>query len=85
MLIVWRGLGFLVPLVVLLSLLISAKFPANPTLAGGIALFVSAALIWAIGTRLNRQVKVHTLFWIPMQYWGIVMGIFAPLVIFGKH
>lgn len=86
MIIVWRGLGFLVPLAVLLSLFVATRFPANQHLSGGIALLVCGVALWFLGTRLNREVKRgHTLFWIPMQYWAIVLAVFAPLVIFGNR
>ena len=86
MIIVWRCLGFLIPLFLLLSVWVSTRFPANERLGGGVALLLSAALLWYIGVRMNRETKKgHTLFWIPMQYWAIVMGVFAPLIIFGKR
>lgn len=85
MIIVWRGLGFLVPVFVVLSLLVTSRFPQHQSLAGGLALLASAAILWPIGHKLNREQKVHTLFWIPMQYWAIVLAVFAPLVIFGNR
>ena len=80
MIIVWRGLGFLVPLAAFLSLLVSAKFPGHPQLSGGIALLVSASGLWPMGVKLNREAKLHTLFWLPMQYWAIVLGVFGTLL-----
>ena len=86
MIIVWRGLGFLIPLFVLLSVWVSTRFPTHQRLSGGIALLISAVLLWFVGVRMNREIKKgHTLFWIPMQYWAAVMGVFAPLVIFARN
>ena len=85
MIIVWRGLGFLVPVPVLLALLIASQFPAHESLAGGIALLVSAAPMWFMGKRLNRESNVHSLYGIPMQYWAIVIAISGVLVIFGNR
>jgi hypothetical protein len=86
MIIVWRGLGFLIPLFVLFSVWITTRFPTNERLSGGLALLVSAVLLYFLGARMNREIKKgHTLFWIPMQYWAIVLGVFAPLIIFGKR
>jgi len=83
--IVWRGLGFLVPLFVLLTIFVTSKFPNHQSLAGGLALLASAAVLWPMGVKLNREAKQHTLFWIPMQYWAVVMGLFGPLIIFGNR
>ena len=85
MIIVWRGFGFLIPLAVLFSLLITSRFPTHESLAGGLALVASAAALWPMGARLNREAKLHTLFWIPMQYWAVVLGVFGTLIIFGNR
>ena len=80
MIIVWRGLGFLVPLAAFLSLMVTIKFPGHEQLSGGIALLVCAAGLWPMGVKLNREAKLHTLFWIPMQYWAVVLGVFGTLL-----
>jgi hypothetical protein len=56
----------------------------------GVSMLISAAVLWFLGTKLadpGRQLidpktdqvvmlrKKHTLFWIPMQYFGIILGI----------
>jgi len=56
----------------------------------GVSMFVSAAVLWFLGTKLadpGRQLidpqtgqvvmlrKKHTLFWIPMQYFGIILAL----------
>ena len=46
MIIVWRGLGFLIPLFLLLAVWVSTRFPANERLGGGVALLMSEALLW---------------------------------------
>lgn len=86
MIIVWRGLGFLIPLFVLLSVWITTRFPTNESLSGGLALLASGVLLYFVGVRMNRETKKgHTLFWIPMQYWAIVLGVFGPLIILGHR
>ena len=80
MIIVWRGLGFLVPLALFLTLLVTSRFPEHEQLAGGISLLVSAAALWPMGVKLNREARLHTLFWIPMQYLAVVLGVFGTLM-----
>lgn len=38
-------------------------------LAGGL---IAGALAWFLGKRINREGNVHTLFFIPAQWWGVV-------------
>lgn len=60
-------------------------------------LFLSAPVVWFLGVRLNskpprklidpqtnQQVllkKTHSLFWVPMQYWAIVVVILGLITI----
>jgi hypothetical protein len=56
----------------------------------GVSMLISAAVLWFLGTKLTdlgRQLidpqtgqvvtlrKKHTLFWIPMQYFGIILAL----------
>jgi hypothetical protein len=59
---------------------------------------LSAALVWLIGSKLNnrpgkelidpetRQMVVlkprHTIFWIPLQYFAIILAVLAAFVLF---
>jgi drug/metabolite transporter (DMT)-like permease len=52
-----------------------------------IASLVAAAILWPLGSRLNRAATRHSLFFIPMQYWapilvvgGIVLAIVPPQI-----
>jgi hypothetical protein len=39
-----------------------------------------------IGVRLNREIKTgRTLFWVPMQYWGVVLGVYGVLILVGSR
>jgi len=62
--------------------------------------FVAAIFSWYFGLKWNKKnerifidektgerIKVtnrHTLFWIPMQYWGIIYSIFGIIILFQK-
>jgi hypothetical protein len=103
----WRGWGFLVPVIVvvvtfafavIVSLItglfhmgqqITNVLDALAVIVGGLA---SAVILWFWGRRLNSdpgrvlidpktgeqllfRPRVHTLFWIPMQWWSIPVAI----------
>lgn len=62
-----------------------------------LGLGVAALVNWFVGVSLNRRAgrelidaqtgervilqRRHRLFWVPMQYWSVVMAVFAILVI----
>ena len=62
-----------------------------------LAMLVSGAAVYFLGYKLNTQPgkvmidpgtnekvelrKKHTLFWLPMQYWGLVIAIGGTLLI----
>ncbi len=66
-----------------------------------LGLLVAAVVNWFVGTRLNRSLgrelidantgervilrRQHTLFWVPMQYWSVVMAVFAVLAVTSSH
>lgn len=63
-----------------------------------IASFISAGFSWIYGNKWNKQNERivtddktgqkliirsnHTLFWIPMQYWGIIFSVFGIVILF---
>ncbi len=88
MIVVWSGRGFLSALVLFISIAFSAKlFPTSDSnYAFVLGFFVAAVFSWFFGKKWNEE-KVsrdeetnqdylikpnHSLFFIRMQYWGIV-------------
>lgn len=63
-----------------------------------VACFISAVFSWIFGKKWNTQnerivtddktgqklrlISNHTLFWIPMQYWGIIFSILGIVILF---
>jgi len=63
-----------------------------------IACFVAAGFSWIFGKAWNTQNgrgvtdaklgekfrirSIHTFFWIPMQYWGIIFSVFGIIILF---
>jgi homospermidine synthase len=96
--IIFSGLGLLVPLIVLVCVWIGSAicgqqyWKAHPGAASA-ALMVAAALVTALGWWLrNRPGRVvidkqsgrevtlrrsHSLFFIPVVYWGPLIGLYA--------
>lgn len=78
-----------------LLVMILPKEQADLAFIGGF--FVAAAFSWFMGKKWNeeegrtmidkatRQEIVikpnHTLFWIKMQYWGIIFGVFGLIIL----
>ena len=62
-----------------------------------LGLGVAAVVNWFVGVGLNRRAgrelidaqtgervvlrRRHRLFWVPMQYWSVVMAVFAVLIV----
>jgi hypothetical protein len=91
--IIWSGYGLLVPAVFLLSFFLTPQvvdgLSGNPRywqthlwprlvcflLAGGIC--------GALGVLMNYNERRHTLYFIPVEYWGIIIAVVGvALVIF---
>jgi hypothetical protein len=81
-LIVWRGLGFLVPIIGFACALLTEL--AVDGIAGQdsfytkqgwpilLAMAIAAAIIWPLGRALNRYDRnAHSLFVLPMEYWAL--------------
>jgi len=94
--IVWSGYGFSSALLFVILFFISAQiFPTEYSDYGIIlSLFITGIFSWVIGKEMNKKEIVidksgqrkivenqHTLFWIPMQYWGIIFPCFGLLIL----
>lgn len=104
---IWQGLGayaFVVPFAVWFALQILAHNVVGPTgpelygqLLGGVALSISAALVWLLARRFDSrpgwevidkatgaEVTIrdkHTLFFLPMRFWAIVYAIAGVILL----
>jgi hypothetical protein len=91
--VIWRGIGFLAPVLVIAGGLIgfflcqAANVPDTATFCGGIAgVVLGGAAVWLVGRRLNRDAvgpKPHSLYWIPMEYWGPILALLGVIVFAG--
>jgi len=101
--IVWSGRGYLIVLVLIVSLFgVHAIFPeeeANyaPIFAGLLSAIFSwfAGIAWntknerivsddKTGEKIILKGGNHTLFWIPMQYWGVILTVWSIIISFQK-
>jgi hypothetical protein len=98
--IIWSGLGFLVPLIafgfllatqVALNALNGAGFYESHGWAKFLALTVAGIVVWLLGTYLHgrpaktlvekdtgKEVvfrKQHSLFFVPMRWWGLILPV----------
>jgi hypothetical protein len=82
--IIWSGFGFLV--VVFGFVFSLAAYLITNSVAGsdaywdahrlplGVSLFFSAAACWLLGRFFHNREESHTLFFIPMLYWGLILA-----------
>jgi hypothetical protein len=79
--IIWSGLGFLVAVIVFGASLIMElttetlfrddQYYQTHAWPLALALALSGAIVWALGNYLHASgARRHTLFFIPMRYWG---------------
>ncbi|MBI3823540.1 MAG: hypothetical protein HY289_12795 [Planctomycetes bacterium] len=76
MIVVWLGWGPLA-LVVLFPplLLVSFLIGYNPMIAivaAAASLLLGGILCWFLGRKLNRGSGYHTLYFIPLEKWGVI-------------
>jgi len=62
MLIIWRGYGFLVPIIAIaviavISISVSAVFKADPLIGMSLGAFAAAAAVWFTGKKFNDPAK----------------------------
>jgi hypothetical protein len=88
--IVWTGWGILVVAFAGAALVLGLVLDQAVGFRTGLAELLAAAGVWFVGVRLNvgrdrtlvdpasgEQVVLrrrHTLFWIPMQYWAVLVA-----------
>ena len=79
--VIWKGLGIAIPLFWALCTWIFVDLIEWTHRGYMLAMFPTAIFSFFVGARLNAErdyEESHTLFFIPMQYWGaicIVIGI----------
>jgi hypothetical protein len=100
-LIIWKGLGFLVPVIAFACFLlmdfltgrVDETYYSNHAWPMIVAGLLAAAIIGPLGWWLNRRPgrtlrdeatgervtlrSAHSLFWVPMEYWAIIVFLFA--------
>jgi hypothetical protein len=74
MILIWRGWGLLAIVALLLPLgscvgLLDTR-QGLAFVLGGLTLLGGGAACWVYGRRWNRPVTEHSLYFIPLQYWG---------------
>ncbi len=93
-----RGFLSIIVLVVTLFLCVSVLPDEYSDYGSVIAFFVTGIFSWFFGKKWNLQnerivideksgqrLKIrnnHTLFWIPMQYWGVIFSILGIIILF---
>ncbi|HEX7186242.1 MAG TPA: hypothetical protein VF756_30735 [Thermoanaerobaculia bacterium] len=92
--IIWSEWGFLVAVIVFVSSLlmeiaVESRFNDDSyyqTQAWplALALVIAGAICWFWGKGLNQAGSRHRLFFIPMQYWGPILGVIAVVVFFTR-
>lgn len=95
--IVWSGRGFLsvVVLIAAFFLAMTVFSGENIDYAIIIAAYVAGIFSWLFGKKWNGKIIIdeatgksfklgnnHTLFWIPMQYWGIIFPVLGMFIAF---
>jgi hypothetical protein len=92
--IIWSGYGLLVPVICFASWFLVPKgvdeITGDPRywqthLWPRILAFVlPGAICGALGWFLNREERIHTFYFIPMEYWGMfiaALGVILPLIL----
>ena len=107
--VVWQGLGILVPFVVIVTmaavqwladLMMGGGFYSHHTATQVTAALLAAVFVTALGLYLRgkggrvvvdketgREIVLrrrHTLFFIPIEYWGLVVVVLGAFVTFSK-
>jgi len=93
-----RGFLSIIVLLVTLFLCVSIFSTENADYSFIITAFITGIFSWYFGTKWNKKnervvidektgqrLKIknnHTLFWIPMQYWGIIFSAFGIIILF---
>jgi hypothetical protein len=83
--IVWRGWGILVIVITaacvglggLILSLLGYSLDSRMDFVAKLFMLPASIIIWFVGRWLNRPIKRHSLFFIPMEYWGVIIGILS--------
>ena len=93
--IIWRGYGILVPIVagvayvlaVLILQAISPQSSSTDPLTKMVGMVVAGACVWQVGRAFNRRIPPghagHSLFFVPMEYWGLIAAAVGVYAYFG--
>jgi hypothetical protein len=85
MIIIWRGWGILAAAALALPLAVCAfheEMPPglSPALAG-LGLAATGVGCWVCGRRWNRGAVRHSLYFVPLQYWGLAYVALGALTV----
>lgn len=83
--IVWRGWGILVIVITaacvglggLILSLLGYSLDSKMDFVTKLFMLPASVMIWFVGRWLNRPIKRHSLFFIPMEYWGFILGVLS--------
>ena len=78
----WTGKGIYIPSLLIFStalLRLLGEGTFNNALSFSVALLFTAIFSWLIGKKNNKTTPQHTLLSIPMEHWGIILGLFGVL------
>ena len=87
MILIWRGWGLMAIVAVFLPLASCAglidSHQGLAFLLAGLTLLGGGVACWVCGRRWNRPTTEHTLYGIPLQYWGAAYVLFGALLAVG--
>ena len=99
--IVWSGYGFLTAIFALVGLLIGNSLLGSVPFHSSIGIILGAVANWFVGKKLNsvpgrtlideetgerlEYKRSHTLFWIAMEWWSIILTLLAILMGFSEY
>ncbi len=86
MILIWKGWGLVTPVIAVVCFLAPSAglltvFP-DSTWPFGVSLMISGVITFMAGKALNRDRNVNTLYFIPMQYWGVPIALFGLVSLF---
>jgi hypothetical protein len=81
MIIAWSGWGWVTFPILILGLVIGSAvgegLANNENLGGAVGGFVSCLVLWFWGRHLNRYNREHTMWAVPMHWWGVTFILFG--------
>jgi len=78
----WGAIGFLT-MVLPVFLLVGFINQSQQTgyLASGCGFLLAGTISLLAGLRLNRVANLHTTYFIPLQYWGLLQGLCGVVIL----